>query len=223
MGENERLHSALTDLGGFIRYMAGSESVLGGHWFLNKEDLESEAYLLLLDLTERYEFVNYNEFLKICRKSIVNKFKSLKGKYLRSNRRHDHYAVSFEDAAYDGFIYSEVIGFSENSIFGAVDFISDDVYSSSLNPSARLTHFSELYECLMDFDLSILDCLLGRNGRVVVYLHLVISRSKFMKSEKCIRINEYVIARALCCHIMDVREGFDRIKHAIIERSSVNG
>lgn len=217
---NERLCLAIDDLQRFIKYMARIESVVGGHWFLNRDDLESEAYLLLINLVNRYEFTSYDDFLKLCKRSIVNKFKSFKGKYLKSTRRHDHYAISFEDIAFNNHYtlipFSDVIGvYSENPFYVVIDTMSENLRTSSLNPANDI---SELYKHLTEFDCAILDCLLGKNSRVPAYLYLVMLRSKFRNPEKPIRINEYIISKALCCSKIDVTSGFDRIKQIILER-----
>lgn len=218
---NKRLYLAIDDLGGFIRYMAGVESVVGGHWFLNRDDLESEAYLLLLDLVNRYKSKNYEDFLKLCKRSIANKFKSFKGKYLKSSRKHDHYAISFDDSLimYDTDLipFSDIIGFSGPYLM-VTDAMSDNLYTSSCDPAAN--EVFELYEHLTDFDCAILDCLLGKNNHVPAYLHLVMLRSEFTGSQKPIRINEYIISRALCSSKTDVKDGFSRIKQVIMERNT---
>lgn len=205
----------IKDLQGFIKYKARSESVVGGHWSLNPDDLESEAYLLVIGLRDRYKAKDYDEFLKLCRTSIANHFKDLRGKYLKSTRRNDHYALSFEDAP-DGIRISDMVGFIENSSYCVSDLCSEHMYSSSQNPS----QFSDLYLDLTEYDRAIMDCLLGRNSRVPTYLHLVMLRSEFVGSRRPIRVNEYIIARALCSSKDEVKEGFNRIKQAIVERTA---
>lgn len=204
------VNKTIKDLQGFIKYKARSESVVGGHWSLNSDDLESEAYLLVIGLKDRYKTKDYDEFLKICRTSIVNHFKELKGRYLKSNRKNDHYALSFEDAP-DGICISDMVGFIENSPYHVSDLCSDHMYTSSQDP------FRSFDLNLTDYDRVILDCLLGRNSRVPAYLHLVMLRAAFTGSQKPIRINEYIISRALCSSRAEVREGLIRIRQ-VIER-----
>lgn len=195
--------------------MARVESVVGGHWLLNPDDLESEAYLLVISLRDRYKSKDYDEFLKLCRTSIANHFKDLKGKYLKSARRNDHYAISFEDTL-NGICISDMIGFVDNSPYHVSALCSDHMYTSSQDPF----QISDLYLNLTEYDRAILDCLLGRNSRVPAYLHLVMLRSEFVGSRKPIRINEYIIARALCSSKDEVKNGFNRIKQAIMERTA---
>lgn len=208
------MNKTIKDLQGFIKYKARSESVVGGHWSLNPDDLESEAYLLVIGLADRYKAKGYDEFLKLCRTSIANHFKDLKGKYLKSTRRHDQYAMSFEDTP-DGICISDMVGFIGNSPYHVSDLCSDHMYTSSQDPFQS----SDLYLNLTEYDCAILDCLLGKNSRVPMYLHLVMLRSEFVGSQKPIRVNEYIIARALCSSKDEVKNGFNRIRQAIMERT----
>ena len=65
---------------------------------------------------------------------------------------------------------------------------------------------------LSEFDKRVIDCILGGNERMPLYIDITRKRKNWIYQDPTIVITPLIVARALCVDVCDVIEAFDRLK-----------